>query len=68
MFKDNFFLIKDCVLNFCDFEGNCILYIFIILESFDRYVVFGVEKFVKDGLFIDVKNNNRVIFLMFVVE
>lgn len=56
------------MFNFCDCKGNCIFYFLVILESFDRFVVVVVEKFVNDGMVIDLKNDKSLILLMLVYE
>lgn len=61
-------VLKDCVFKFCDYEGNCIFYFIVILDNFDEFVVNVIEKFVYDGMLIDLKNSKSVIFLMFVVK
>lgn len=43
MFCDKFDMIKKCVLEFQDSDGNFILYFFVILDFFDEFVFIVVE-------------------------
>lgn len=59
---------KCYVLNYRDSEDNNIFYFLIFLYFFDKFVVCILEKFVENGMFINLKNKRYVIFLMVVVQ
>lgn len=40
----------------------------MVLDFFDEFVFIVVEKFLKEKIFISLKNKFGIIFLMFVVE
>lgn len=50
VFYINYDKIKECVFFYKDIEGNNILYFIIVLDFFDKFVVFVVENFVRDGI------------------
>lgn len=67
MFCDNNELFKICVRDFRDSDNNFILYFLMVLDFIDEFVVNFVKKFLKGNMFVNVKNNEKVIFLMLVV-
>lgn len=61
-------LIREHVMQFKDDEGNSILHVIIASEYSDGFAAIAVDKLIKDGLSVELKNNRRLTPLMYATE
>lgn len=65
---DDYKLIREHVMQFKDDEGNSILHVIIASEYSDGFAKIAVDELIKDGMSVELKNNQRLTPFMYAKE